>query len=42
MCVRTVVNVSASATAVAALSVQGRGTQTSFPSADELPAGLLG
>jgi ribokinase len=28
--------------AVAALSVQGRGTQTSFPSADDLPAALLG
>jgi ribokinase len=27
--------------AVAALSVQGRGTQTSFPSADDLPAALL-
>jgi ribokinase len=29
------------ACAVAALSVQGRGTQTSFPSAADLPAGLL-
>jgi ribokinase len=29
------------ANAVAALSVQGRGTQTSFPSAADLPAGLL-
>jgi ribokinase len=30
------------ANVVAALSVQGRGTQTSFPSAAGLPAGLLG
>jgi ribokinase len=30
------------ANAVAAISVQRRGTQTSFPRADELPAGLLG
>jgi ribokinase len=29
------------ANAVAALSVMGRGTQTSFPSAADLPAGLL-
>jgi ribokinase len=38
---RTLVDAAERANAVAALSVQGRGTQTSFPSAADLPAGLL-
>ncbi len=38
---RPLVDAAERANAVAALSVQGRGTQTSFPSAADLPAGLL-
>ena len=38
---RPLVEAAERANAVAALSVQGRGTQTSFPSAADLPAGLL-
>jgi ribokinase len=39
---RSPVDAAERSNAVAALSVQGRGTQTSFPSADDLPAALLG
>ena len=39
---RPLVKAAERANAIAALSVQARGTQTSFPSAAELPAGLLG
>jgi ribokinase len=39
---RTLGDAAERANAVAAVSVQRRGTQTSFPSAAELPAGLLG
>jgi ribokinase len=39
---RPLVEAAERANSVAALSVQGRGTQTSFPTASELPAGLLG
>ena len=39
---RSSVDAAERSNAVAALSVQGRGTQTSFPSADDLPAALLG
>jgi ribokinase len=39
---RSPVHAAERSNAVAALSVQGRGTQTSFPSADDLPAALLG
>ena len=39
---RPLTDAAARANRVAAISVQGRGTQTSFPTADELPAGLLG
>jgi ribokinase len=38
---RSPVDAAERSNAVAALSVQGRGTQTSFPSADDLPAALL-
>jgi len=38
---RSPVDAAERSNAVAALSVQGRGTQTSFPSADDLPAGSL-
>ena len=36
----TVVDAIAVANRVAAISVQGEGTQTSFPSADNVPGGL--
>ncbi|MGZ4333897.1 MAG: ribokinase [Gaiellaceae bacterium] len=39
---RALADAAGRANAVAARSVQGRGTQTSFPTAAELPAGLLG
>ena len=39
---RSPVDAAERSNAVAALSIQGRGTQTSFPSADDLPAALLG
>jgi ribokinase len=39
---RSLANAAERANSVAALSVQGRGTQTSFPHAAELPAALLG
>jgi ribokinase len=39
---RSLVDAAGRANAVAALSVQERGTQTSFPNRAELPAGLLG
>ena len=39
---RPLTDAAARANRVAAISVQGRGTQTSCPTADELPAGLLG
>jgi ribokinase len=39
---RSPVDAAERSNAVAALSVQGRGTQTSFPSAEDLPAALLG
>jgi ribokinase len=38
---RSPVDAAERSNAVAALSVQGRGTQTSFPSADDLPGALL-
>jgi len=38
---RGLVDAAERANAIAALSVQRRGTQTSFPSSEELPAGLL-
>jgi ribokinase len=39
---RSLVDAAGRANAVAALSVQGRGTQTSFPNSAQLPASLLG